>query len=129
MRASVDENSKSLGLRTPEQTNSRQDQAIRGVVPAEKPNIEQKILQSLEKEDSYVKLESVYDDNCTESLSANNKFQLGKPTEYSASVDHQHTTQRDADRDAQAVKELEIKNPVQFEMIPESDLKVNETNS
>lgn len=53
---------------------------------------------------------------------------IGKPTEYSASVNEtvqDHVTKRGE----QIHGEIEIKSPVQFEMMPESDVKVNETNS
>ena len=62
---------------------------------------------------------------------------IGKPTEYSASVNEtQHegdnTTKRgnnDLMSGQSELGEFEIKSPVQFEMMPESDVKVNETNS
>ena len=53
---------------------------------------------------------------------------IGKPTEYSASVNEtvqENITKRGGENHG----ELEIKSPVQFEMMPESDVKVNETNS
>jgi len=53
---------------------------------------------------------------------------IGKPTEYSASVNE--TVQENiTKRGEHNAGELEIKSPVQFEMMPESDVKVNETNS
>ncbi len=98
MKASLDENSRSLC--TPEKSNSKQSQATQGDVTSEKLNNLQKNLKSFEKEDSNVRQESVCEENCTESLSVNNKFWIGKPTEYSASVDQQLTTQRDEDHEA-----------------------------
>ena len=63
-----------------------------------------------------------------EGLSAqHNCFGMRKPTEYSASVEQQPTTKRERGEPSEG--ELEIKSPVQFEMLPESDVKVNETNS
>lgn len=54
---------------------------------------------------------------------------MRKPTEYSASVEQQPTGRRDHREIQPSESELEIKSPVQFEMMPESDVKVNETNS
>lgn len=61
--------------------------------------------------------------------SHNNISGLRKPTEYSASVDHLPKTQRDDEKEGYLMGEVVIKSPVQFEMMPESDVKVNETNS
>lgn len=55
----------------------------------------------------------------------NNKSSLRKPTEYSASVGQ---TQREEQQPSES-GELEIKSPVHFEMVAESDVKVNDTNS
>ena len=62
---------------------------------------------------------------------ADDEFRSGlrKPTEYSVSVEQQPTTRREHDGVLPSESEIEIKSPVQFEMMPESDVKVNETNS
>lgn len=52
---------------------------------------------------------------------------IGRPTEYSASVNE--TVQENITKRGENMGDLEIKSPVQFEMMPESDVKVNETNS
>ena len=64
-----------------------------------------------------------------------NHYCMRKPTEYSVSVEQQPNTQRGEDvsqypkGDVEESGEIVIKSPVQFEMLPESDVKVNETNS
>ena len=74
-------------------------------------------------------VEASLDENDYMSEKTGNDY-IGKPTEYSASVAEQPTTKRDHEMSLQSeMGELEIKSPVLFEMMPESDVKVNETNS
>ena len=55
---------------------------------------------------------------------------IGRPTEYSASVNETVQENINTKRGGETnIGELEIKSPVQFEMVPESDVKINDTNS